>query len=448
MIAGLLAFAVGIAALVLRPDILSTYHYNQYVISVTHLFVLGWIGTIVMGAMYQLVPVALETRLYSERLGRWQFAFHLVGFAGMVLMFWRWDLEQVGHFGVVLGVGVGLFVYDIVRTLLRVPRWNLIATAVSSALAWFCLAVLAGLTIAAGKCSYDSVPMLAASNPVGALLRTLRAVATVPTHFDPISAMHAHAHLGAIGVFLMLMVGISYKLVPMFTLSEVRSQRRAHASILLLNAGLAGAFFAVLLRSPFKPLFAVVVIAGFVVYAFEMAAILRARKRRPLDWGMKGFLTAMALLGPLSVLALLISWPSLPLTALTGQLENLYGFLALLGVISFGIIGMLYKIIPFLVWYRSYSRLIGRSKVPALAELYSAPLQAAGFWTYLAGLAVTSVGIVLGQALTVRCGSALLALSLTSLAANVLQMLSHLFHPRTEPLLSPARPLPTASPQT
>jgi hypothetical protein len=444
MLAGLLAFAVGVAALIIRPDILATYHYNQYVISVTHLLVLGWITTIVMGAMYQLVPVALETKLYSERLARWQFVFHLVGVTGMVWMFWTWDMKHVGHFGSVLTVGVGLFVYNIFRTLLRVPRWNVIATAVASALVWLSLAVLAGLTIAAGKCSYDAAPALAPANPLGALLHVVRAVAALPAHFDAISAMHAHAHLAAVGVFLMLMVGISYKLVPMFTLSEVQSQWRARVSVLLLNVGLAGSFVTILLRSPFKLLFAAAAVAGLAIYGVELAAILRARKRRTLDWGMKGFLTALALLAPVSFLALLLSWPNLPFTSLTGQLENLYGFLALLGVVSFGIMGMLYKIIPFLVWYRSYSRQIGRGKVPSLADLYSSRLQAVGFWSYLAGLAVASVGIVLGNPIATRCGSALLALSLAALVANVISMLRHLFYPQTEPLPSRTAPLPTA----
>ena len=220
MVTGMLALLTGVILLVLRPEMLATYHYNQYVIAATHLFVLGWICTIVMGAMYQLVPVALETRLYSERLAAWQFAFHLVGFTGMVWMFWTWNMKQVGHFGSVLTVGVGLFVYNIARTLLRVPRWNVIATAVASALGWLSLAVCAGLTIAVGKCSYESSSVLAPGNPFGALLHGLKSVATFTARFDQIGAMHAHAHLGAVGVFVMLIVGISYKLVPMFTLSE------------------------------------------------------------------------------------------------------------------------------------------------------------------------------------------------------------------------------------
>ncbi len=95
-----------------------------------------------MGAMYQLVPVALETKLYSERLARWQFVFHVVGFVGMVWMFRVWNMKQVGHFGSVLAVGVGLFVYNMARTLWRVPKWNVTATAVGAALAWISLAII------------------------------------------------------------------------------------------------------------------------------------------------------------------------------------------------------------------------------------------------------------------------------------------------------------------
>jgi cbb3-type cytochrome oxidase subunit 1 len=439
MLTGLLALLSGVALLLVRPQMLATYHYSQYVIAATHLFVLGWICTIVMGAMYQLVPVALETKLYSEKLAAVQFVFHLVGFTGMVWMFWTWNMKQVGHFGAVLTVGVGLFVYNIARTLLRVPRWNVIATSVACALGWLSLAVCAGLTIAIGKCSYEAAATLSSGNPFGIFLHGLQSVARFAAGFDQISAMHAHAHLGTVGVFIMLIVGISYKLVPMFTLSEVQNRWRAAASVALLNAGLLGSFIAILLRHPSKFPFALLAVAGLACYGIEMAAILRARKRRTLDWGLRYFLTAICLLAPLSLLALLLSWPGLQLTQLTGQLENVYGVVGLLGVVSFAIIGMFYKIIPFLVWYGSYSRQIGLSKVPSLSDFYSATLQALGYWAYLAGLTVTTIAIVLANAAAVRCGAVLLTLSLVTLALNVIKMLSHLIRPRTEPLnLRPA----------
>lgn len=441
---GLVALLTGVSWLLFRPAILAEYHYNQYIIATTHLFVLGWICSVVMGAMYQLVPVALETKLYSEKLGRCQFAFHAVGFIGMVWMFRIWNMKQVGHFGCVFATGVGLFVYNIARTLRRVPKWNVTATAVTSALCWFSLTVTAGLFIAIGKCSYESTAGPATEEGVRSLVGGLRELAGFMSHFDAISAMHAHAHLGGVGFFTILIVGVSYKLIPMFMLSEIQSPRRAVWSVALLNVGLAGSFVSILLRSPWKLAFALVVLAALVVYGVELAAILRTRKRRVMDWGIKYFLTAVGLYAPLSVFAVVLAWPGLPLNPFTGQLENVYGFLGLIGVVSFAIMGMLYKIVPFLVWFGRYSRQIGRAQVPALSDLYSAKLQALGYWSYLAGLIVTGAAIMFSSEVFVRYGSALLALSVLTLAINVALMLSHYFRPSLQPLSIP----PSAIPKT
>ncbi len=404
VLAGLLALGTALGLLVARPDLLATYHYNQYVIAVTHLFVLGFIGSVVMGAMYQLVPVALETQLYSERLARWHFVAHVVGVIGMVATFWAWNLKQVGHYGSVLALGVGLFVYNLARTLWTIPRWNVIAGAIAAALGWLSLTVLAGLYLAASKCW--------AFSP-----------------FNAIAAMHAHAHLGGLGVFVMLIVGIGYKLVPMFVLSDLRSPRRAAWSVGLVNAGLLGSFVTILLQSRLKLVFALVVVAGLALYGVELRAILHTRVRRTLDWGVRYFLTAVGLLAPLSVVGLVLAWPGLPATVFTTQLENVYGFLGFCGVVGFAILGMLYKIVPFLVWFHRYSAEIGRTKVPAMAELYSERLQMTGYWTWVAGLALTSVATALGHEPMVRGGCALLAASLVVFALNMVKVLSHWVRP-------------------
>lgn len=433
ILTGLLALAVGMVWVAARPDVLTTYHYNQYVIALTHLFVLGWLCTVVMGAMYQLVPVALETKLHSEQMAKWQFIFQVIGFAGMVWMFWVWDMKQVGHFGSALAVGVGLFVYNIARTLLRVPRWNVVATAVASGLFWLSLTIVAGLSMATAKCTYDSADTLSATSVLGAMIHGLRSLAMFMARFDQLGAMHAHAHLGVVGFFVMLLVGVSYKLVPMFTLSEVQSKARTAWSVALLNLGLAGACVTILLRSSWKPVFALVIITGLAVYAWELTQILRARKRRPLDWALKYFLTALALLVPVSLIGAVLSWPTLPLNATTGQLENVYGFLGLIGVLSFAILGMLYKIIPFQVWFTTYSKHIGRSRVPALAEMYSARWQAAGYWLFLAGLLVTSLATFCSHAAGVRLGCLLLTLSVGTFMVNVAKILRHLVRPQLAP---------------
>jgi hypothetical protein len=363
--------------------------------------------------MYQLVPVALETKLHSEKLARWQFVLHVVGFVGMVWMFWIWDVKQVGHFGSFVAIGIGMFVFNLAKTLKRAPKWNVVAFGIASALVWLALTMLAGLYVAAAKCWTFSP-------------------------FAPIAQMHAHAHLGGIGFFVLMIVSVSYKLVPMFGLSDVQSERRAAWSIKLLNVGLAGLFAGILLDQPWKLLFALVVIGGLAAYSVELRAILRARKRRQLDWALKYFLTAVGLLAPLSLLAVVLCSPGLPANQFTAQLENVYGLLGLLGVVGLAILGMLYKIVPFLVWFASYSAEIGRRKVPALADLYSPALQAVGYWTYLPALAALSVATALGHERGVQWSCAVLAWSVGGFAVNMLKVLLHLPFPKTEPLLAPS----------
>lgn len=408
VLTGVLSLLVSAGALLAQPELLAMYHYTPHLIAITHLFVLGFICSIVMGAMYQLVPVTLETQLFSERLVKFQFAAHVIGFVGMVWAFWNFNMAMVGVFGSVVTLGVGLFVFNLACTLTKVRRWNTIKFGITSALLWLSATVAAGLFVTASK------------------FWTIFA-------FQSLAAMHAHAHLGVVGVFVLMIVTVSYKLVPMFTLSELQSERRAWASVALINIGLVGIFITVLFQEPFKPLFALVTISGFILYGWEMIAILRARNRRVLDWGMKYFLTAIGLLLPLSILALALTWSGLPVNAVTMQLESVYGLLGMIGLVGLAILGMLYKIVPFLVWFHSYSRHIGRAKVPALADMYSVRLQIAGFWTFLTGLAGLSVATAWSHAAGIRWGGGLLVLSLAIFALNMGKMLAHFVRPKVEP---------------
>jgi len=115
-------------------------------------------------------------------------------------------------------------------------------------------------------------------------------------------------------------------------------------------------------------------------------------------------------------------------------LENLYGFLGLIGMVSFAIIGMLYKIIPFLVWYGVYSKKVGLAKIPTLADLYSERVQMAGYFAFVFGLAGASAGILAGNALALRLGARLLAASVGTLWLNLIRMLAHFFRPQIQPL--------------
>lgn len=399
---GLLALAVAAGWLVSEPTLITNYHYSPHAVAFTHLFLLGFAASAAMGIVYQLAPVAFEVPLHSQRLARVQFWFHVTGVIGMVWMFRKWDPKQIGHFGSVFGIGVILFVYNMVRTLWRMPRGNLIARGMSSAVAWLFVTMLAGLFLACAKCWPWISP------------------------FEPLAQMHAHAHLGGLGVFIVLTVSVAYRLVPMFTVSAVQNARRAGWSLALLNMGVGGLAATILLSSPWKLAFALLSISGLICFAVELAAILKARQRQALDWGVRYFLTGVVLLAPLSFLSVVLCWPGLPVTHFTQQLENAYAILAILGVLGFAITGMLYKILPFLVWFHRYSADVGRTRVPALADMLSARLQAIGYGLHLVGVLIAAAASVLGHTRCATLAAVFIAGSVLLLGINVLFIVSHL----------------------
>ena len=67
-----------------------------------------------------------------------------------------------------------------------------------------------------------------------------------------------------------------------------------------------------------------------------------------------------------------------------------------MGYIVFIINGHLYKIVPFLVWYQRFSPLIGKQKVPMLADMV--PTRSAKFqFTFSSiGVVMAGVGILIG----------------------------------------------------
>lgn len=441
MIVGIVSLMTSVVLLVAHPDVLSSYHYNQRVIAITHLFVLGFALSVVTGAMYQLVPVALETRLHSERLARWHFPIHLISVVGMVWMFWIWDMKQVGHFGSGLAVGVGFFVWNLVRTLRQVRGWTVVSFGIASTLFWLVAVILAGLAVAAGKSTYELVGRPDLAPWLVAPLAGLKATADFLSRFEPLAIMHAHAHLGVLGVFLLLIIGIGYKLVPMFLISEIQNPRRAWASLWVVNLGLAASATTILLQHRLKPVAALIVITGLALYGLELAAIVRARRRRALDWGLRGFLLSQVLLAPLALIGLWLARPGMVLDESVGRFENAYGFLALFGVIAFAILGMLYKILPFLVWFVAYGHQVGRAKTPALNDMYSTPVQVAGLGLWVLGLAVGLTSIALAHTPLSRIAALVLTASLLLFFLNAARILSHLVRPRTQPLPTPNQPI-------
>ena len=70
------------------------------------------------------------------------------------------------------------------------------------------------------------------------------------------------------------------------------------------------------------------------------------------------------------------------------------GFIFLLGFLTTIITAHLYKIIPFLVWFYRFSNLVGKQKVPMLADMVPVKSSDFGFAFYLLGFILSLIAFI------------------------------------------------------
>ena len=87
-IAGGISFLiVAILLAISAPELLLAY-YNNKLIAITHIIILGWASMMVFGALYQLIPVVYETSLYSEKLSQITFWLFIISVSLLAYSFW------------------------------------------------------------------------------------------------------------------------------------------------------------------------------------------------------------------------------------------------------------------------------------------------------------------------------------------------------------------------
>lgn len=376
IVAALLSFAALGTLAVVAAGNLAQFYFSPAVLAVTHVATLGWGTMIVMGAMYQLVPVVQGVPIRHERLGKIGFWIFAWGALELVAGFWAWRMWEIALGGTLLLVGVGLFLYNMACTLAAVRQWNITGRFIVVALSYFTLTASLGILLALDK-QFHFLGGVEMFNLAG------------------------HAHLGALGWFTLTIMGVSYKLVPMFSLSHGSDDSLARIILIAVGVGLAGLSLALITGADQVTVitFGSVTALGIYLFAYDTRRILRRRLRKPLGLALSyyviavGYLVAGTTFGLTLGLGLWEGRLSLNAQAL------IYAYLGLGGWVSLTIMGMLHKIVPFLVWFNRYSSKAGREPVPLLKDMLNERLGwvALGLWNMgllgsIAALAVSDSG--------------------------------------------------------
>jgi hypothetical protein len=387
-------FAVLAAGLLLwaGPDAFAS-RWSPACLALTHLFTLGILASAMAGALIQILPVATGVRIAWERTS--------AAVVHALLTVGALTLSSAFIFG-----ARALYLSALLL--------------LGAAFLWLLAACAIGFWQCRGQTSKRSADVLRA---VRLALAALLATATLgvmlagaqvwPMPFQLVALTDLHAMWGLSGWVGLLTIGIAYQLIPMFQVTEPYPR--------LLTNGLAPVVFGLLVLISIsaatfpraeRPL-GVLLLLAYAVFAITTLYLLWTRKRPAADATTLFWRTAMSSLaccGPLWIVQVETGNPALSVTL---------GVLCLFGVAWSSVNGMLYKIIPFLLWYHSQKSLTATSRiVPKVKDMIPDRVASRQFWAHLAAFALLIAASVRPAAFA-RVGALAVGVSAAWLAANM-----------------------------
>lgn len=102
-------------------DIIDATFRLPTVWSIAHLFILGWLLMLAMGAMYQLVPVAFLTKIWSETFGFVQFAVMAIGVVSFAVALYMAPHRALIP-GIITVIGILMFLFQMGMTLKKASK--------------------------------------------------------------------------------------------------------------------------------------------------------------------------------------------------------------------------------------------------------------------------------------------------------------------------------------
>ncbi len=382
----------GLVLAVLGPETLLS-RWSPGALAMTHLFAAGFMLQVMCGSLLQFVAVVAGANIWRPRLVA--NIVHPLITAGALVLAAAFLLGQPCLFllaAVVLVVGLGFFLAVIAIALVRTPARSASIHVLRAAVLGLLITLALGAMVALA---------LALPGHVG-----------IGGPLLPWIDVHAAWGLG--GWALMLVVGVSYMVVPMFQLTPAypvwldpraargiarRAVRCARCSSFPTPSG-SSAWL------PWAAQAGVLVAAGYAATTLWLQA---KRRRRQVDATFVFWRAAM-----LSLLALALSsvaFLALPEWGASARAPVWLGVLAMPGLFMSVIIGMLYKIMPFLNWLHLQQQGGTVTSMPNMKQMIPEAAMRGQMRLHFAALALLLAAVPFGF-LAVPAGLALIASSL------------------------------------
>jgi hypothetical protein len=378
------------------PWAVAGFFYHAWLVGLVHLVTIGWISFSIVGAFFIVGPLALRMEMLVRRADYIAFAFAVVGLIGMVGHFWIQQFPGMAWSAAMVASGILYMTARIARQVRHATIPGAVKAHIWLACANFWIAASMGLLLAFDKFLHV-LPGFVLAN------------------------VFAHAHLAALGWAAMMVIGIAYRMLPMFLPSRLPSGGSLFASAAGLEIGILGLFVTLLRRSRLAAGFGVLVVAALVVVAAHVIWMRRYRMSKPVlaprvDLGTLHaassgvWLTVAAILG----LFLLIA----PVSTQTLHVAAAYGVAGLIGFLSQMVVAMESRLVPLATWYWTYEHDRYERTPPSPHVMRDRGLQAIGFAGWTLGVPALAGGLFLESAALVRAGAWALFVSVMLVALD------------------------------
>lgn len=402
-----LSFLAATLFLFYSTSAFTQHYFHPQTLAITHLMALGWGTMMILGASHQLVPVLIEGQLYSNKLAYTSFVLAAVGIPLLVYGFYvfnmGWPAKWGGRFVL---LSILCYLINLAVSISKSKKENIHAIFVFTAAVWLFITAFLGLMLV-----YNFTYLFLSE--------------------ESIKYLPLHAHLGIIGWFLMLVIGVGSRLIPMFLISKYSNTKLLWVIYALINGSMA-TFIFLFLYFPetsyyFIPVAAI--LSAVVLFGYYCYSSFKQRIRNQVDEQLKISLLAVTMMVlPLIFLVVIIGW--LMLNDLNNPMIIMYGFVVFFGWITAMIFGMTFKTLPFIVWNKVYHLQAGVSKTPNPKDLFSNTVFKVMGLVYLAGFVLFIFGIFTTNTFLLKFSSLLLITAALLYNWNVIKIV---FHKSTNP---------------
>lgn len=332
--AGALA-AAGPAALASR--------WHPALIAATHLITLGVLALCMVGALLQMLPVVAGAVL--RRPVRIAWLLHPPLVIGTLL----------------LAAGFARGRADIVLAALPLLGWSLLGLVVL-ALAALGTAPVRNATTRGMRMALAALAVTVCLGLLAAWHYAGRGTLALPDLAD------VHLSWGLLGWVGLLVIGVAYQVVPMFQMTPPYPPWLARGLDAAILLGLCALSVGRLWDVPAAQTLALpVLLAGFLSFGLATLRLQQQRRRRQADVTLRFWRVAMASLLA-AALATTLAW-LVPAWDEAAVRPLFVGILWIMGFALSAVNGMLYKIVPFLVWLHLQSRHPPRGSTPNMKQV-------------------------------------------------------------------------------